>query len=393
MLAVKMGAIDCVKVLVEMDMAWQQCFARARVPLEDDTRLYREWEGSTPLHASGFRGDYQVTQYLLDAGFDPNVVNHEGQTPLHKFVMRGDDAVEGVRMLLRAGARPGVEDASGVTPLYAAVIKAAHVLVCVLLEHGADPLLVPWGCDPPLYMALRCEGVESTTALLAAGVYPNLRWYPWETPLHFVAETQSGKQAKALLHGGADAYAFNSRGDMPIHTAIRVGNLSVVKVLVSGGDAANAMTATGVAALALAVCCGKVDIVRTLLQAGAHPDGNLSTFSLRHVWRRNPTPLYHAADMANLELVEELLMFDANPDIVDASPCVRREGVDKGCTPLMAALFPRVGLGVARKVWLDVLYILAQCTTVMLPEALAAAKEVLLVEEFAEFSKVRLWAL
>lgn len=66
------------------------------------------------MYACGY-GHVNVATYLLDAGVDPNIHNHEGQTALH-WTAYGPH-LEVARLLLARGAQRDVRDHRGTTPL------------------------------------------------------------------------------------------------------------------------------------------------------------------------------------------------------------------------------------------------------------------------------------
>ncbi len=74
---------------------------------------------NTPLHGAVRRGHFEVTQALLAAGADPNVVDANKETPLHYAAGRA--LVETVRDLLAAGADPNARDSDREQPFYEAL--------------------------------------------------------------------------------------------------------------------------------------------------------------------------------------------------------------------------------------------------------------------------------
>lgn len=96
----------------------------------------------TPLHSSLAGGDAQITEILLEAGADPNVVQADGYTPLHEAAQNGDQTL--ARRLVAAGANPAARLDDGSTPAESAR-KAGHTALADWLETlpGVDPGVSP----------------------------------------------------------------------------------------------------------------------------------------------------------------------------------------------------------------------------------------------------------
>tara|TARA_R110002072_G_scaffold182877_2_gene339137 strand:- start:7472 stop:8386 length:915 start_codon:yes stop_codon:yes gene_type:complete len=69
----------------------------------------------TALHMSVRRGNLEITTLLLEAGADPNKLNHIEQTPLFMSASNGDIAI--TKQLLRYGVNKELTDAQGHTAL------------------------------------------------------------------------------------------------------------------------------------------------------------------------------------------------------------------------------------------------------------------------------------
>ena len=91
----------------------------------------------TPLMIAAGRGYVQMTQTLLDAGADVNVIDSvTGASPLHKAAQSG--VVEVARILLKHGAFLNLQSAIvGHTPLIDAVWSKKPPMVKFLLDQGA----------------------------------------------------------------------------------------------------------------------------------------------------------------------------------------------------------------------------------------------------------------
>lgn len=93
--------------------------------------------GFSALWRAAYRGDEEMTQFLLNSGAEVNArSNRLGSTPLQQAAQRGDRAT--VRVLLAAGARLEDADGSGWTPLFAAALSGNLEVLEELLAAGAN---------------------------------------------------------------------------------------------------------------------------------------------------------------------------------------------------------------------------------------------------------------
>ncbi|CAB0029347.1 unnamed protein product [Trichogramma brassicae] len=103
--------------------------------------------GNSPLHLALRFNNNQVAELLIKTGADPTVANEEGLTPLHIICERYHDdglidrffkIIEEVKLSVQVD----VVDKSGRTPLQLAVMNVLPSAVEVLLNRGADHLLI-----------------------------------------------------------------------------------------------------------------------------------------------------------------------------------------------------------------------------------------------------------
>jgi ankyrin repeat protein len=97
-----------------------------------------------------------LAKVLITRGAD---VNKPGWSPLHYAATRGHR--EMMRLLLENEAYIDSESANGTTPLMMAAYYASPLAVKLLLEEGADPVLVNSGNASALDMALSKDHQQS----------------------------------------------------------------------------------------------------------------------------------------------------------------------------------------------------------------------------------------
>ena len=99
----------------------------------------RDELGNTLLIEAAKQGHLDTSAYLLNSGADIDAVDAMSRSALH-WACGGGHLLE-VELLLRRGAhmRP---DSTGATPLHFASRHGYERIVSILIEAGADPLLV-----------------------------------------------------------------------------------------------------------------------------------------------------------------------------------------------------------------------------------------------------------
>jgi len=112
--------------------------------------------GETPLMLAAINNQLELANVLIERGAD---VNKPGWTPLHYAATRGHR--EMMRLLLENEAYIDSESANGTTPLMMAAYYASPLAVKLLLEEGADPVLVNSDNVSALDMALSKDHQQS----------------------------------------------------------------------------------------------------------------------------------------------------------------------------------------------------------------------------------------
>ncbi len=231
--AARQGSMDCVKTLMASGADVNQTAA----------------DGSSPLLVAVQNGYYDVAVFLMDRGANVNFANAKGWTPLYLAVkIRNQETTaipgpgtEGVldfiKTLLDRGADPNLRlktdteihqgmtaawlKEAGATPLLRAALCGDLVVVRLLLDHKADPMI-------PTF--------DHTTPLMAAS---GVGWA--DGMLREYSEDQSVEVVKLLLSLGSDPNAVNDHGITALHGAGFKGAKKAVQLLVDHGAKLDAL--------------------------------------------------------------------------------------------------------------------------------------------------------
>jgi uncharacterized protein len=89
--------------------------------------------GNTALMGVAFKGYLPIARQLLDAGADPNALNHAGQTALMMAALFGHGEI--ADRLIEAGADPDLRDAAGNSAVSVALAQRNAQMVQRLSGH------------------------------------------------------------------------------------------------------------------------------------------------------------------------------------------------------------------------------------------------------------------
>jgi ankyrin repeat protein len=169
----------------------------------------------TPLFLAIHEGNAEAVKLLLANKADPNGLGPD-RLPV---ILQAAWQPSVLEPLLQAGAKPNVDDGEGRTPLISATANGVAESVGVLLAHGADKEVQPFG-QTPLLIAVSRGDQKSAEVLLQAGANVNAcTTGEGETALHFAVSRKDPALTALLLANKADVNARNRNGGTPLDYA------------------------------------------------------------------------------------------------------------------------------------------------------------------------------
>jgi ankyrin repeat protein len=223
--------------------------------------------GFTRLHvAVEVRSPYLIDA-ALQAKSDVNARSKDGRTALHIAAARGDDGT--VDLLLKSKASANLKDNDGRTPMEYAALHHHPGLVRQLAKVQTEPL--------NFFSAVILGNEERVQELLKA--QPELI------------------QARTRVGG---------TGWAPLYIAAREGHEEIARVLlIAGADVHGGKENSSPLGWAVSANRPNLKLVKLLIDRGAEVNRHDSLFKY--------TPLHHAAQDGNVELVQLLLAAKADP--------------------------------------------------------------------------------
>ena len=228
------------------------------------------------LHEAVKHNKIQIVKKLLRYGLDPNLKDEYGMSPLHNASRASDLKIEMIQELLKYDANPNIETYDGFTPLsyvcwsscdngkkieaisllisyggkvnhqnfygYSILLQAACEkvnleVIAKLLEHGADPRILPDNKTSIVHLLVKTymdqEYFEKTIEILQSyhELDVNIQDDQGNTPLHIAAGIGNDEIVKTLLKVGAENKIRNKRGQTPFEMSLTPYSLMMLKFL------------------------------------------------------------------------------------------------------------------------------------------------------------------
>ncbi|MBO7244288.1 MAG: ankyrin repeat domain-containing protein [Alphaproteobacteria bacterium] len=253
-------------------------------------------KGQTPLMLAVLIGDYQLVNWMLEAGVDIDFQGVGGETALGTALLMMD--VPMVKLLLEKGADVHAENFEGETPLLRATKMMNTSLIKLLIENGANIYAVNQEGVSAFDFVLNTQEYEIAAFMkeIQEKAYHKKRIdFSVQKPVveekededeAFASETQAVKEdpifdaiksrkvslVRQLIEQGADIHLKDRFGQTPLFYAIERGQLKMVQLLVEQGADVNELNGAGNSPLMTAVIYERPKILSYLLEQGADID-------------------------------------------------------------------------------------------------------------------------
>lgn len=224
---------------VQQKTVFEDCDSHRPNDLEEILAEHPKWvditneANQTPLAIAAKVGAIDCVRVLLRHGANPNASDWSKKTPVHLACISGN--VDILKILVTAGGDIKVKDSAADTPLVVAVCYGKENCVKYLLDSGAkDQINTPdiTGNTALHYSVTGMQWNDGTTKLLLNnGANPNLTNGLGETALHEACMFNNAGAVRLLLINGARTDIKDSHGNVPLDIAKSKGGTEIVQLL------------------------------------------------------------------------------------------------------------------------------------------------------------------
>ena len=301
-------------------------------------------EGNTPLHVAR---DSNIAEFLLQHGALSHAKNFNGKIPLHLGLRQKNKALIDVlsrdvdltirdndnnnflhyaleynnndfaaNLIERYASLINGENKKGITPLMSASQRGNNIMVEQLIAKGAQINARDSSGRTPLLIAIANNNTDAARILLKYAPDASIANNNGENCLHYALKYNHVDLIDECIQCGASISKADSKGNLPLHIAAFQGSSDATLIKLISPMVINIANADGYIPLHVAK---NNRVLHFLLKSGSYPDTPL---------KHNNTLLHEAAKKYDQEKVGLLLMFKANPNIIN----------NQGDTPLHCAL-------------------------------------------------------
>ena len=284
-------------------------------------------EGLTALMMASSEDHIKVVELLLSKSINPNVHNNNGWTALMLASSKGHSKV--VELLLNKNIDPNVHKNDGSTALMLASSKGHTKVVELLLNKRTDPNKANKNGVTALMLA-SCHGYSQIVELLLKEADPNIQNSEGKTALRFATQNGHLQVVELLLEQHANPNIRDAKaGYNVLHVAVLgsskksiqydflftalVGTaedyIKIVQLLLSQSSIdIDAITGDGFTSLMSASMDGCTEAVELLLEAGANPNLQSKTSTMKGIMSDLPDYILLQPQVKSLLLPNDSLL-------------------------------------------------------------------------------------
>lgn len=261
----------------------------------------------------------ELMKYINDNSIDINELDGQGYTLLHQSIYEENPDI--INCLIELETDINKRDDAGFSPLELACMIGNLDIVKILIDHNCD-----LNKNKHVYNALHIAAAmgrhEIVDFLLQIGMDVNDVDDSGYTPLHWA--TQEGKLdvVELLVRKKANLEAKDNNGFAPIHIAASEGHIEIMKLFINNNVDVNIKCDGDGHSTALHKACSynNIEIAKLLIMNNANLDDRDDD---------GRTPLFYAVMYVYFDLIELLLKYGANKNVVDNNGVSLLEIVDK----------------------------------------------------------------
>ncbi|OMJ92414.1 hypothetical protein SteCoe_4864 [Stentor coeruleus] len=166
---------------------------------ENPTLINEKEFGESLLHIAADNNQYDIAEFLLSLGVNPDIQTDSGESALHLSIFRSSKRI--VNLLLSHKANPNLQNNELKSPLhYAAEFKEPDAIKALLL-HGGNPTLID---------------INGLTPMDLAGDLANL--FPYRFPMPMISEASPTEELSSTINSLNRTAIKSDRSDIRLKT-------------------------------------------------------------------------------------------------------------------------------------------------------------------------------
>ena len=243
---------------------------KINIPIQVQDTLPKIVEPNDLIVFEADSGNYQLVEFMLKTGIDPNSSLEGGYTALMYAAQNGDYKM--AKLLIDYGANINLVPENGNTALFAAVRSNHDSIAELLLNNGANVKLLNSELLSPLHYAAGSGYTYLVDLLVYYGAPIDITDLYGNTPLMFSVYAGTIYSTEILIKSGANVNAADNYGNTPLMVAAQFNDTAMIKILYKAGAKPDITNKKGVNALSFAIKNDAFNASELLLDLGIAKD-------------------------------------------------------------------------------------------------------------------------